>query len=258
MLVGPSGAAAASSGRPAGRPAAAAAAASSASGNGTDGTADGPAAGTVTAAPSGRAKSDDGMLPPSSPYPSSLSEFEGHFQRLLLDRDGAATSSSNSPGGGRRRRLPPGSTAALSRKGGGEGAGSGSGGERPSTAAAVSDAEDVAAANSGEVAADVANHISRLHSPFLVVNGKLHTSGGALLAIYPNVPAKGAATMGGTAAQQQPPAGLRLDPASCDIMARLALGSSHLLHVVLWVRPAVCVEHVTKEGKRHGDKGRRR
>ncbi|GLI65347.1 hypothetical protein VaNZ11_008896, partial [Volvox africanus] len=195
--------------------------------------ADRPAAGTGTAAPAGRAELDDGMLPSSSPYPSSSSEFEGHFQRLLLDRDGAVTSSSNSTGGGRRRRPSPGSAAALSRKGGGEGDVSGSGGQRPSSAAAVSDAEDVAAATTGDVAAEVANHLLRLQSPFLVLNGKLHTSSGALLAIYPKVPARDAVTMAGTAAQQQP-ADLRLDPASCDVMARLALGSSQLVHVVLW------------------------
>ncbi|GIM04143.1 hypothetical protein Vretimale_8751 [Volvox reticuliferus] len=228
MLVGPSGATATTTA------AAGGAGSSGSSGSGSVGPTDRPTGVKGTGPPSGRAGSDDSMVPSSSP--SSLSEFEGHFQRLLLDRDGAATgnsnSSINSAGSGRRRRLPPSSNAAFSRKG--DGGGGGSAGERPSSPAAVRDADDVAAPT-GEVAA-AANHLPKVQTPFLLLNGKVHNSSGALLAIYPKAPsmdAPAAAEM----AVQPPPVDLRLDPASCDVMARLALGSSHLLHVILWGSP---------------------
>ncbi|GLC58584.1 hypothetical protein PLESTB_001377200 [Pleodorina starrii] len=179
--------------------------------------------------------------------PSSSSEFEGHFQRMLLDRDGSATASTSSSsgsgnnsgvtsrgsggagggGGGRRRRLP--GAAAGRRSAAGEAAAP----PRTSQAAAAvagdddSDDDDEDGAAEAEALAAVLDGVK---PPYLILGDQVHGGGGALLAVYPKE-----ATTAAAAPPPPPPAvGRRLDASSSDSLARLVLGTDQLHHVALW------------------------
>ncbi|EFJ43754.1 hypothetical protein VOLCADRAFT_121393 [Volvox carteri f. nagariensis] len=199
-----------------------------------------------------------------------LTRLEGPFQRMLLDRDGGATAtasgSSNSTrgsssstsgsngssssrngsgsnaGGGRRRRPAPGATSAGrgtvgdSGAGGGGGAsgsgGGGAGGDRTqrSPSLAASAVED---ADAGAEAA-TAVHMAELQLPYVIVGDQVHGDGGALLAVYPKQPAAAITPSSSSSSSASSHSDLRLGATACDLFARLALGSDHLHHVVLW------------------------
>ncbi|KAG2495421.1 hypothetical protein HYH03_006368 [Edaphochlamys debaryana] len=172
------------------------------------------------------------------------SELEGPFQRMLLDRDGA------DPGGaassGRRRRPPPLPAAAAAAS---------SLDESPTD----SDSERAASDGTAEsdAAAAAAAEAAGPPPPFLITGREVYGGAGcAVLAIYPRTeaephpppPSPPAAATEANASGAAPAAigggggatggggtgsGWRLSAPSADWLARVALGSDALRHVVL-------------------------
>ncbi|KXZ49954.1 hypothetical protein GPECTOR_18g112 [Gonium pectorale] len=195
---------------------------------------------------SGRTSGDDPLLAAAVAAAASrgpASELEGPFQRMLLDRDGSASSSSSDGGGpesasrsgaaatssasesftaGRRRRGPPTTAASPGAS------------QSPAPAAAAGDGAASGSGDDDAAAAALAASLEGVLPPFILVGDQLHTSGGALLALYPReriaveeAAAAAAAAPGGGAA-----AG-RLEAGAADLFARVALGTDHLHHVAL-------------------------
>ncbi|KAG2454207.1 hypothetical protein HYH02_001241 [Chlamydomonas schloesseri] len=196
-------------------------------------------------------------------------EFEGPFQRMLLNRDGSGTSADSSAAGSDDVSRPSaigGDDDSVSGSSSGSSSSSGRRRKPPATAAAQaevkaalqkrgaaaaaaaassdldSDSDDENEAGSSTLegedaaAAAVAARLQALLPPYVAVGNQLHTGGAVLLAFYPRSgPPAAAATATAPAAAGTPAATAagRLAAAACDSLARVALGTDHLQHVAL-------------------------